>query len=216
MEQTILTPAQRQTIAAVTSEPNLQSFYLSGGTALAAYYLRHRRSDDLDFFSFDKPDSVFLHDFTGRLKERLGAASMRFERLYDRNLFFFKIGDEELKIEFTHYPFRQLDAPLLSDGLRVDSLRDCAANKFIAPLDRFDPKDFVDLFFILKQRELVAVRSDAEQKFGMRIEPLFIGGEFAKVRRIAALPNMIVPLAIDELREFFMERARELAPGVLG
>lgn len=216
MEQAILTPAQQQAIAAVASEPNLQTFYLSGGTALAAYHLHHRLSDDLDFFSFDKPDAVFLHDFTGRLKEQLGATSLRFERLYDRNLFFFTIGDGELKIEFTHYPFRQLDAPALHDGLRVDSFRDLAANKLMALLDRFDPKDFVDLFFILKQRELDTVRSDAEQKFGTRIEPLFLGGELAKVRRVVALPNMITPLAVDELRAFFMERAKELAPGVLG
>jgi predicted nucleotidyltransferase component of viral defense system len=29
----------------------LRFFYLTGGTALAAYYLRHRLSEDLDFFA---------------------------------------------------------------------------------------------------------------------------------------------------------------------
>ncbi len=28
-----------------------QNFYLTGGTPLAAFYLRHRYSEDLDFFS---------------------------------------------------------------------------------------------------------------------------------------------------------------------
>lgn len=53
MEQTILTPAQRRVIAAVAGEPNLQPFYLSGGTALAAYHLRHRLSDDLESLAPD-------------------------------------------------------------------------------------------------------------------------------------------------------------------
>ena len=51
MEQTILTDIQRQVLTEVANEPFLRDFYLSGGTALSAYYLLHRISDDLDFFT---------------------------------------------------------------------------------------------------------------------------------------------------------------------
>lgn len=60
MEQEILTPAQKKVIGIVAGETKLAEFYLTGGTALAAYYLGHRLSDDLGFFSFTDPDSVFF------------------------------------------------------------------------------------------------------------------------------------------------------------
>lgn len=49
MGQDVLTPAQEKVIRLVAREPRLAELYLSGGTALAAYHLHHRISDDLDF-----------------------------------------------------------------------------------------------------------------------------------------------------------------------
>src|SRR5262249_5228082 len=47
---------QRTAIEYVFAQPDAATFYLTGGTALAAFYLNHRVSDDLDFFS-DRPDN---------------------------------------------------------------------------------------------------------------------------------------------------------------
>ena len=216
MEQGILTPAQEKVIAAVAGETRLADYYLSGGTALAAYYLYHRISDDLDFFSYNDPDSIFLHEFAEKLKNNLAADSVRFERLHDRYQFYFLLnGGEELKVEFTRYHFELLEKPQIKNGLRVDSLRDIAANKLMAMLDRFDPKDFVDLFFILQQIDYEKVQLDAEKKFGIKIGGIFLGGEMGKVRRIEALPKMLKPLKIEELKAFFTEQARKLYPEVL-
>lgn len=68
MESDILTPPQKAILGLVAEEIALGSFYLSGGTALTAYHLRHRTSDDLDFFTHDAPDLVFLHAFSERIK----------------------------------------------------------------------------------------------------------------------------------------------------
>lgn len=208
MEQAVLTSAQQKAIAAVGAESNLANFYLSGGTALAAYYLNHRFSDDLDFFCFEEPDKIFLHAFSETLKETLGAESVRFERLYDRNQFFFLSGREELKIEFTRYPFHQIENPMMKDNIRIDSFRDIAANKLMALLDRFDPKDFADMFFILQECDLAKVRQDAEKKFSGAIGDIFLGGELAKARRIEALPKMIKNLTVNELKGFFAQQAK--------
>ncbi len=215
MEQTVLAPWQEKVIAAVAAEPRLANFYLSGGTALAAYHVHHRYSDDLDFFVYEEKDRIFLHEFALRIQQLLGAGQSRFERLHERNQFFFSVGEEEMKVEFTRYGFRQLEEPVVRDGIRVDGFRDLAVNKLMAMLDRFDPKDFVDLYFILQERTLEEVRQDAERKFGSKIGDLFLGGELAKVRRIEALPRMIKPLTVDDLKAFFTERAQELAAGVL-
>lgn len=215
MEQAILTNIQKKALNVVFNEPKLSDFYLSGGTALAAYYFQHRISDDLDFFTAIEPDKQFLHIFAERLKTIVGASSYRFEHPYDRNIFLFSIADSELKIEFTYYPFQQLEAPAIYSGIRVDSLRDIAANKIITLIDRFDPKDFVDLFFILKQKTLDEARCDMEKKFNFTIEALTLGSEFAKAQRIEALPKMIKPLTKEELKIFFAELAKTLHKEVL-
>ena len=215
MEQTVLTPAQEAILRLVASESRLAAFYLTGGTALTAYHLFHRISDDLDFFTADEPDTIFLEKFSETVKGALDAREVRFERVHDRRIFFFALPEGELKIEFTRYPFPQIEPPIVRDGMRVDGLRDLGANKLRALLDRFDPKDFVDLYFIFRMIPLKSVWRDAEQKFGMKIEPLFLGGELMKVRRVEALPKMLKPLAVPELKTFFIGEAKKLAPEVL-
>lgn len=215
MEQTILTPEHQTVIDAVAAEVRLDSFYLSGGTALAAFFLKHRYSDDLDFFTPRDADWSFLTSFIERLEKILDAQAVRHERLFDRRLYFFTIPRGELKIEFTIYPFEHLEEPIRERGMRIDSLRDISANKLAALVDRFDPKDFVDLFFILKQHSLADICRDAEKKFGIKLPPLLLGGEFAKVKRIEVLPKMLIPITIDELKIFFTGQAKKLGSDLL-
>ena len=192
MEQAILTHTQKTALSLVGDDPALRRFYLSGGTALSAFFLQHRVSDDLDFFT---PNSVPLADVSKtvqKIKQAIGAQEVRSDRLHDRHLFFFELPDGELKLEFSQYPFDTLEPLVLNADHHVylDSLRDIAANKLMALLDRFDPKDFVDLYFLLQSRTLQAMQADAEVKFGVKIGDLFLGSELAKVRRVEALPKM--------------------------
>jgi predicted nucleotidyltransferase component of viral defense system len=51
MGKEILTTQQNKFIEFFKNEQALNKyFYLTGGTALAAFYLNHRKSEDLDFF----------------------------------------------------------------------------------------------------------------------------------------------------------------------
>ena len=101
------------------------------------------------------------------------------------------------------------------EQLKIDSLRDIGANKLMAALERFDPKDFVDLYYLLESTELENIRKDTEIKFGLKIGGIFLGGELAKVRRIEALPKMLKPLTIEELKEFFSQEIKKLSPEIL-
>ena len=52
MEKTILTPKQLEFLELVKIEPEItKRFYLTGGTALAEFYLKHRLSEDIDLFT---------------------------------------------------------------------------------------------------------------------------------------------------------------------
>lgn len=214
MEQTILTPWQEAVLKLVNEKRELADFYLSGGTALAGFYLQHRFSDDLDFFSFEEVDPILVEQTANELGAALHART-RYEKLHDRRIFFFETDGKELKIEFSQYPFRQLEPVEIMEGVRIDSLRDIAANKLAALLDRFDPKDFVDLYFLLQHMTMETIWQDAQKKFSLSISPLFLGSELSKVKRIEALPRMVKPLTTDELRAFFTNQAKQLLPNVL-
>ncbi|MGC1375297.1 MAG: nucleotidyl transferase AbiEii/AbiGii toxin family protein [Anaerolineales bacterium] len=47
----ILTPLQKEFMGILARLPDQDQFYLAGGTALAEYYLGHRLSFDLDYFT---------------------------------------------------------------------------------------------------------------------------------------------------------------------
>ena len=215
MGQTILTQDQKTVLRLFSEETSLNTFYLSGGTALAEYYLQHRDSDDLDFFSDTPIDISAIEFFIQKLTKHLEAKTARFERIHDRRVFFIERKDVDLKIEFSLYPFSALEKRKVIHNIQIDSKRDIAANKLAALLDRFEPKDFVDLYFLLQDRMIENIRSDVEKKFGLTVSSLALGGELAKVRRVEILPRMRVPFTIDELKKFFMKLAEELKPTVL-
>ncbi len=215
MEQEILKEWQKQVIDFVFSKNELNNFYLTGGTALAGYYLHHRISDDLDFFCFDDIDPLFIHKIAEDLRKIIGTEKFRFSKLYDRNQFFYFVADEELKVEFTKYPFKQLEKVSNFEGVNVDSELDMAVNKLITITDRFDPKDFADLYFLLHKYPLDKLKEGVLAKFNTKLDPLTIGSSFAKVRSIEALPKMVKPLTVEELKEFFNFEAKKLSPLVI-
>lgn len=219
MVRKILTDRQQSTLRLLADETDIRSnFVLSGGTALAAFYLHHRLSDDLDFFSRERVDILRIERFATRLATVLKAMDVTHQNVYDRRLFFLMFGDgTDLKLEFTYYPYDALEKPKMMDGFFVDSLRDCAANKLAALLDRFEPKDYYDLYFLLKDHcTLASLRSDVEKKFGLRIEPLQLGEALMRIERVPILPHLLVPVAPEEFRAFFVSLARLLKDEAVG
>jgi len=216
MEQEILKPWQKKAIDFIFSKNELSNFYLTGGTALAGYYLYHRISDDLDFFSFSDFDPISIHALAEELRKIIGVGQVRFSKLYDRSQFFYSaIDGEERKVEFTKYPFKQVEKIGVLDNARIDSEFDIAVNKLLTITDRFDPKDFVDLYFLLPKYPLNKLREGVAIKFNTKLDPLTIGSSFAKVRNIETLPRMIKSLTVEDLKQFFNFEATKLSPMVI-
>ena len=67
----ILTPFQSAFLKAFSQSPLNDRFYLTGGTALAAFYLQHRLSEDLDFFTADSAAVRDVPDAMERLAQAL-------------------------------------------------------------------------------------------------------------------------------------------------
>lgn len=109
MDRPILTERQIRLLKTIGANDWLcERFVLTGGTALAAFYLHHRYSEDLDFFSTEDIDVMQIGVFFRTVKEEVGFASMDFQSSFNRNLFFLKFSDEVLKTEFTYFPFERI------------------------------------------------------------------------------------------------------------
>jgi predicted nucleotidyltransferase component of viral defense system len=148
----ILTPSQVIFLRRfIPSELN-DVFRLTGGTALSAFYLEHRISEDLDFFSSEK---VAFHSLERVLKGMDCVSEISYTKQFDRNLFRIKLEDASLlKVEFTYYSLRNLEDPHIVEGMRVDSFLDIVVNKLCAIADRTEAKDFVDVYTSLRKGNL--------------------------------------------------------------
>ena len=205
-----LTPAQAAVVRALPAGLR-ESFVLTGGTALAAFYLGHRLSDDLDFFARELAQPVQFSAIAAAL------VATRFtvltsERLYDRCLFVVETEGNAVKVEFAPLYFPRLHPPEEQSGVLVDSLDDIAANKILAVTDRFDPKDFVDVYFLCRRQgwsvlDLVALarrKHHAPYEYSLRLSRILDhAGALAAVR-------MVHPVAADEIVGFFRSAEAEL------
>lgn len=214
----ILEPRQVAFLEAIKASPLAARFYLSGGTALAAFYLHHRRSEDLDFFNEDEVDAMAIEVFLKSHKEDLGFARIEYQQSFNRNLFFLRYEDGDiLKTEFTYYPFTRLEKGMRDGGLQIDSLRDIAVNKVFTILQQTRARDFIDLFFIL-QREpwtVAELLKDARIKFDAHIDPLQFGSQLLKVRDAKDMPRMLVPFQKTNMEVFFSGLAATLKSDIL-
>jgi len=130
-----------------------EAFRLTGGTALSAFYLEHRVSEDLDFFSSERVPFYICEDFLKMLPD---VSEISWTRQFDRNIFNLGLADEtRLKVEFTYFPLKNIEDTCLADGLPIDGFLDLVVNKLCAIADRIDPKDYVDLYWALKKSTLL-------------------------------------------------------------
>lgn len=149
----ILTPSQAAFLKSFVKTELARTFRFTGGTALSAFYLGHRLSEDLDFFA---DQQIPFYVCEGFLKTLPMVLDITFTKLHDRNIFLLSLQDtSSLKVEFTYYPLKNLEKVHVIDGLLVDGFLDLVVNKLCAIADRTDPKDYVDLYWSLNQGGLL-------------------------------------------------------------
>ncbi len=96
----ILTPRQIAFLEFLGEEEFVRNnFYLTGGTALAAFYTHHRYSEDLDFFSEDEIDVSSLNILVKKLQTVFSATKTDYQGSFNRNIYFLTFDDEVLKKE---------------------------------------------------------------------------------------------------------------------
>lgn len=196
-----------------------KTFYLTGGTVLAAFYLQHRYSDDLDFFSENEIDILPINVFLKSIQKELGISKIDFQQSFNRNLFFLHYQNSEvLKTEFTFYPFTRIETGKQELGVQIDSLLDIGVNKLFTIYQRSQIKDYIDLYFICKANNLLVTNliKKAKLKFDWHIDSMQLGTQFVKIQELKDMPNMLKKISVEEIREFFIEEAKKLKSEIIG
>lgn len=212
----LLTEKQRLIFDKVSKDATLNSqFYFTGGTALSVFYLQHRESEDLDFFSEKKFDSeIVLEKVSQWSKEN--NYEFKHKAVENVNIFSLTFDNQEfLKIDFNYYPHKRIEKELKVENIEIDSLIDIATNKLLTINQRTEVKDFVDLYFLLQQFTFWDLLHALRVKFGMKNDPFMFATDFMKVEGFEFLPKMLKPLTLLELQEFFKQKAKELAKRVI-
>jgi len=193
----------------------LASFYLTGGTALSAFYIEHRLSKDLDFFTDTEEQMPPIEFLTALIRRLPSVKDIRYERLFDRRIFEVVFKDSDtLKVEFSTYPFKSVEERTKVGKLVVDSLLNIVTGKLFALTDRYDPKDFVDLYFVLRNydRKLEDLIKKTGERFEISGLEYIIPERILLVKRIGPddLPIMLKEINAEEMKRYFLGKASEL------
>jgi len=211
MGKITFTPLQQSLFDKIAQHPFLsKTFYFTGGTALNAVYLHHRESEDLDFFSEKDFDDEQISDILNSIVTSLHLIP-RFTRHYRARIFeLVKKNKVLIKIDFVYHPHKRLEKGVDIKGFPVDSLRDIATNKLLTINQRTQVKDFVDLYFLLKEFTIWDLIYAVKAKYNMEYDIILVGGDFLKVDDFNFLPKMNKPLSLEKLKSFFRKRAKEI------
>jgi hypothetical protein len=167
----VVTPFHIKVMRAVgEAEQKYGSFdlRLEGGTALAAYHLHHRESEDLDFFAGQQID---IRDWMLFLEPRLTGAGfgIRLEREPIMSFATLMISDlmnleqGPVKVQFARTsPYRLAPLEDAEEGIKVASARDLFRGKLEAVCGRVEPRDFIDLHTIVWREESLGVPVNTE------------------------------------------------------
>lgn len=150
--------------------PNLR---LDGGTALAAYHLHHRQSEDLDFFA---DPGLVPGDFGEAVRMEAERTGVRITRVGDSTpgMATYEAVDPrdpalKVKLQFAvQSPFKLAPLEAAEEGIRVASYRDLCAGKLHAACDRLAYRDYYDVHMILTRGNPAA----SEEVVLSRFEPL--------------------------------------------
>ena len=214
MAKTILTKRQQNLLTQLEKDKNItNNFYLSGSTALSEYYLHHRYSESLDFFSFKEVNPLAIQIVLKTLSTKIGFEKIDFQQSFNRNLFFLHFPDGEvIKSEFTYYPFTQIELPQMINDLKIDSLLDISINKAFTIYQMPRMRDFIGLYFIYKKngwtyQELLY---KARAKFESPIDSLQAAKQLLQVDLLKDFPRMIIELSTNDLHDFWMQQIQIL------
>lgn len=178
--------------------------YLAGGTA-AALQLGHRISVDLDFFTPEEFDDTAVVNKLRKIgKFKLNTSNWR--------LISGRFNRVNIDLYLCHYPilfpFKRIY------GVNILDIREIAAMKIAAITARSTKRDFIDLYFILKNvaplKKLIAIynkKFPGSENSLMQIQKSLVYFTDAEDEE---MPKMSIPLNWEDVKRYFEEVVRKI------
>lgn len=182
-----------------------RSFYLVGGTAIALH-LGHRRSIDFDLFTFsDLSKSRIKKTLLGIPFKQVPA----FEDYDQLHLFI-----NEVKVTFFSYPYK-IEHPIKIDSiLTIPSLLSLAAMKAFALGRRSKWKDYVDLYFIIRDfYSIEEISMEASRIFTQQFSEKLFREQLAFHKDIdytEPVEYLVEPVSDELIRSFLLDVATDI------
>lgn len=212
----LLTPFQRSVLKAFTDIEESKAFYLTGGTALSAFYLAHRRSEDFDLFTSAEPLIAIV---ARKFKSALENSGIRVQEIRSFSSFWEAVAsneNENFKIQLAY------DIPFLlseiaeTEGLRIHSFEDIAAGKLLALYGRAEERDFIDIYCIVKSGKMsLETLIELAKKKDPGLDEYYLAISFEQSEKIPDDPsrlkvNLVAPIDPKEMKNFFATQAVQL------
>jgi len=179
-------------------------FYLAGETALALQ-IGHRTSVDFDFYTQKKfdPDKLYAN-----LKNKFKKISLL--QKAEGTLF---VKANQTVISFFEYPYPLIFPPIeFNEFPPIASKEDIAAMKIIAISTRGTKRDFIDIYFLLKEFSLKKIFQFVKKKYpgfnpyvGLIGLTYFVDAEREEKRKYF----LIQEVSWKEIKKFLMKKAKE-------
>ena len=220
MGKTLITKNQEEFLKFFASEQTLsKSFYFTGGTALSKFYLHHRISEDLDFFSLEefKPQDITV--YIRKAKKTLKFNKFDYQQSFNRNIYQLIFSNNKfLKVEFTYFPFPQIEKPKIVEGIPVDSLVDITVNKVFTISQNPRGRDFFDLFVIFKKTgwDIFDMIKKSRIKFDWNIDMFQFGSQLVKVNKLKDDPIIRnSKFNMEDVINYFLDFAKKIGKDVV-
>lgn len=217
MDLEILESIQKKILILLKDLPDIDAFYLTGGTALSAFYLGHRKSNDLDFFTTTEE---LILPFSFKMEETLKGKGFNVERergfrsfvelfvnLYDESTIMHIALDSPFRFE---HPKESTEFP----RLKIDSLTDIATNKLLTLFGRATLRDFIDVYFLIREKFTQAELIDKAKIKDPGLDFYWLGVAFERINEFSAdSPEMLLlakQCSMEKLQGFFNVWRKEI------
>lgn len=181
---------------------------------MSCWYLHHRESFDLDFFSEKfEVNANYIAKLLQKNKKQIGFSNVTHTEQLGFNFYDFEYpSGDRLKVDFSYYPSERAEKGLLWHGLQIDSLYDITLNKWQTISGNPRAKDYIDFFYISKKMDLDInkIRGDAAIKFGIHIDIIHLARQFLRVVEFKDYSKMLVLFNPKDMETFFLDLAKSL------
>jgi len=210
----VLTPYQVHILKTFFASNLGQQFFLTGGTALAAFYLGHRQSQDLEFFTLQDFELLELEKIIERIAANVSTAVKTKVKTSDYTEIYLENKKENWiqRLDFIKEQPIVFGERVKVDGVIIDSLENIASNKILTIYGRLEPKDYLDLYFILKETELdfTELFEKAKKKDTGLHEFYFANIIAEAVEKLGRFPKTLKPFDSRDLLDFYSKLGEKM------